>query len=378
MATILIADDERINRALLRAYLVAGGHEIQEATNGEEAVAIAAATPIDLALLDVMMPGLDGFETTRRLKAAHADHFLPIILVTALTDQPSRRLGLLAGADEFLCKPVDPEELTLRIRNLLALRDTQLALLEQNIAHVELHRFRDEMTAMLVHDLKNPLGALLLNLDCATSRIGTPDGVDALADALVLGQRLHDLVTNMLEIQRLESARLRLDRREVELHDVVTPILTTRRWQVERQGIAFEAEHPAGCRIEADSVLLTRLLENLLDNALRHTPQGGRIMISGVELGEHVMLRVGNTGTPIPEHSRQLIFEKHGQVSGRSGRMNLGLGLYFCRLVAEAHEGRIWVEQSEELATVFVVEIPKKRRVMLPTDDGVDELRARG
>lgn len=369
MATLLIADDESINRKLLRAYLAEGGHEIHEAANGEEALVIAATTPIDLALLDVLMPGMDGFEASRRLKEANADRFLPIVLVTALSDQSSRRLGLLAGADEFLTKPVDPEELLLRVRNMLALRDAQVALLEENIAHVELHRFREEMSAMLVHDLKNPLGALLLNLDLASTCKGTAVADEALADAMALAERLRALIEDMLAVSRQEPARLQLEGRELDLHELVRPILSSRRWQIERQGIAFETTCPTSCRVEADGLLLTRVIENLLDNALRHTPSGGRIVLRGHEHDDRVVLRFGNTGTPIPPHLREHIFEKHGQADNRGGRMNLGLGLYFCRVVAGAHGGRIWVEETAELATVFVFEIPKQRRGTLRHDD---------
>jgi two-component system, sensor histidine kinase and response regulator len=348
MATILVADDERINRRLLRAYLAQGGHEVHEAASGDEAVEIASVTPIDLALLDVVMPGVDGFEATRRIKAAHTNRFLPVILVTRLTDQPSRRLGLLAGADEFLSKPVDSEELMLRIRNLLALRDAQV------------HRFREEMTAMLLHDLKNPIGALLLNLELATLTVGSPDGTTALANAVSLGQRLRDLVTNMLEIQRLESAEIELDRRELDLRDLLASILASRRWQIEHQGIELDLRCSAECWTHADGELLTRVVENLLDNALRHTPAGGRIMVDAGERDDRVVLRVGNTGTPIALERRQSVFDKHDQGGTRSAPSNLGLGLYFCRLVAAAHGGRIWIEDDEELATVFVFEIPAR------------------
>jgi two-component system, sensor histidine kinase and response regulator len=361
MANLLIADDERINRMLLRAYLAESGHQIHEAASGNQALEIAASTPIDLALLDVLMPGMDGFETTRRLKAAHANRFLPIVLVTALSDQPSRRLGLLAGADEFLTKPVDPEELLLRVRNMLALRDAQAALLEENVAHVELHRFREEMISMLVHDLKNPLGALLLNLDLARGAMGKPVAVEALDDAIALGDRLHALIKGMLEVQRQESARLRLQGAELDVHAIVAPIHSARRWQIERHGIAFEMSCLTGCTVEADAFLLTRVIENLLDNALRHTPSGGRIVLSGQSYDDRIALRFGNTGTPIPAHLREHVFEKHGQAGERGGRANLGLGLYFCRAVANAHGGRIWVEETPELSTVFVFEIPRRR-----------------
>src|SRR5215813_9967528 len=144
MARILIVDDSAVNRELLHAYLEGSGHELVDAATGEEALEIAERTTCDLVLLDVMMPGIDGFETARRLKQLHVTDFLPVILVTSLADQASRVLGLEAGADEFLSKPVDAQELHVRIRSLLALRAKDIALSAQNLALTELDRFKTE------------------------------------------------------------------------------------------------------------------------------------------------------------------------------------------------------------------------------------------
>ncbi len=110
--------------------------------------------------------------------------------------------------------------------------------------------------------------------------------------------------------------------------------------------------------IQADADLLTRAVENIFDNALRYTPAGGRIEVAVEESGQAVNLRIGNTGVPIPVEFRTAIFDKYNQSASASGRLNMGLGLYFCRLATEAHGGRIWVEQTEALPTVFVIQLP--------------------
>src|SRR5689334_4903365 len=129
MAKILVVDDEAVNRELIAAYLEGSGHELIEASSGDEALAIASAKLPDLVLLDVIMPGMNGFEVARRLNELAAEQYLPIVLLTALSDHTSRVVGLRTGADEYLCKPVDQFELSARIRTLLALRDKELALL---------------------------------------------------------------------------------------------------------------------------------------------------------------------------------------------------------------------------------------------------------
>src|SRR5437868_5677361 len=153
MAIILIVDDEALNRELLHAYLESSEHTLIDAESGEDALAAVARERPDIVLLDVMMPGLSGFDTVERIKAATRDQFLPVVLVTALADHDSRLRGLRAGADEFLTKPVDRHELLLRVANLLSLRAKESALIAHNVELVELQRFRDEMSAMIVHDL---------------------------------------------------------------------------------------------------------------------------------------------------------------------------------------------------------------------------------
>jgi len=110
--------------------------------------------------------------------------------------------------------------------------------------------------------------------------------------------------------------------------------------------------------VEADTDLVTRVVENLLDNAFRYTPRGGRIEVAARKSGERVAVSVGNSGPPIPREARALIFEKYGQTGADHGRMNVGLGLYFCRLAVEAHGGRLRVEERPDLPTVFEMDLP--------------------
>jgi len=156
MQKLLLVDDGPLNLALLHAHLDTCGYELLDATTGEEALEIAARTKPDLVLLDVRMPGIGGFETCRRLKRMVADRaeFLPIVLLTAHDDATARRQGLEAGANDFLGKPFDPIELTLRIHNLLALRES----------HQTIERKRDA-PASLVNNLKSPASAILANLE---------------------------------------------------------------------------------------------------------------------------------------------------------------------------------------------------------------------
>lgn len=361
MAKILIVDDDPLNRELLQAYLKGSGHEVLEAETGEHALALARNVTPDLVLLDVMMPGLSGFHTAGLIKELAPDEFLPVVLVTALSDHASRLEGLRAGADEFLTKPIERHELTIRIANLLSLRDKEAALRRRNIELVELHRFREEMSTMIVHDLKNPLTAVIANLGFAIDDSDIKaDTLDALRDSKTAANRAIRLLANLLDVARLEERQLRLRRSLVPVVDLVDPLLHQRQHVAGMRSISIHSAIAAGAEIYADVELIGRVIENVFDNALRYTPPGGRIAVGASVIERGVRVTIGNSGAAIPVEARGRIFEKYGQTGDGVGRMNLGLGLYFCRLAAEAHGGRMWVDETPELPTVFALELPRQ------------------
>ena len=359
MATVLIVDDDPVNRELLHAYLEGLGHQLVDASSGEQALELVDRAAPDLVLLDVMLPGLDGFATTQRIKERCRDELLPVILVTALDDQAARLRGLRSGADEFLTKPVDRHELELRMTHLLALRDKEAALARRNVELAELQRFRDEMSQLIVHDLKNPLTVMLTNLEFVLSddSIASPDAVEALRDSKAAGDRALRLLANLLDVAKLEAGRLQPQRSRAPLRALVDPLVQERLPLARSRGITITSRlHKEA--VHADVELIGRVVENIFDNALRYTPAGGLIAVEANEAEGAVQLRIGNSGAPVPPESRGRVFEKFSQAQEGVGRMNLGLGLYFCRLAIEAHGGRIWLEETPRLPTVFSLELP--------------------
>jgi two-component system sensor histidine kinase/response regulator len=319
---VLIVDDEPANRALLRAYLANQGHELVEADSGQAALERAADAPPDLVLLDVLMPGLDGFEVCRRLRSAQTDGFLPIVLVSALTDPDSRRGGLEAGADEFLSKPVDRQELLLRARNLLALR--------------ELRRFRDEMMGAVVHDLRSPLGALRINLRSSIEDWGDDAALDALRDAEASVARLSELVGVLAEVHQLErAAPLRLE--SVAAGRYLEAIIAPRRIRGRDRGIAWELACDESIELAADPIHFRRAVEALFDHVLRNTAKQTVIGVRAVR--DDARVRIAVTYTPT--------------TCGHPG-----LALYLCRLALDAHGGRFEVRESVGGPTRFVLELP--------------------
>jgi signal transduction histidine kinase len=212
---------------------------------------------------------------------------------------------------------------------------------------------------MIVHDLKNPLSVILSNLEYVVT--GSPlddDQREALMDSKAAGQRAVRLLAGLIDVAKLEAGHFHLRRSTLEVAQVVKPLVSQRVHLASARGIRLDTNIEDEARMNADIDLISRVIDNVFDNALRHTPSGGRIAVCGSAAGSSVLLRVGNTGRAIPVEQRGRIFDKFAQSSTEIGRMNLGLGLYFCRLAAEAHGGRMWVEETPELPTVFGLELP--------------------
>jgi two-component system, sensor histidine kinase and response regulator len=359
MPKILVVDDDEKNRKLLRACLADATTTVLEAASGEVALERIAHEDPDLVLLDVMMPGLDGYETTRRIKEAAGDTFLPVIIVTGRSDRDSRLRGLEHGADDLLIKPIDTDELTLRVRNLLALRNKELTLRSRDLDVLELMRFREEMSGLLVHDLKSPTAIVELSLDYLQREPLDldPGAAEALADARGATRRISRIVNNMLDLVRLESQRLVLRRAATNPARLLSAVARERAALTRQRTVTVDLDLDDRLEVQADIDLLTRVIENVVDNSLRHVPDGGHILLSVGARGHSATLLIGNDGPAVPADMRQAIFEKWNRGGQAATGRNLGLGLYFCRLAMEAHGGRIWV-RDEPLPTVFGLEIP--------------------
>jgi signal transduction histidine kinase len=364
---ILIVDDDVDARELLRIYLHDGGYDTVEAENGEEAVELATEVGPDLVLMDAMLPRMNGFEAARRIKQGLSGEFLPIMMVSALRDQSSKLLGYRIGVDDFLSHPVDRIELGVRVAALLALRERHAALTRRTEELTELQRFRDEMSSMVVHDLKNPLSVILANLAYAVEELRNaagavdPDVAQSLVESQEAGRRLLRLITNLGDTARIEASRLPTIAETAAVGDILRQIAAQRRVIASTREIRVEVHVPAEIEATIDVDLVTRAIENVLDNAIRYVSSGGNIVLSAARHGDDFEIAVGNDGPRIPDEARHTLFEKYGQTGRHSGRMNLGLGLYFCRLAAEAHGGELVLRESDDLPTIFVFRLPITR-----------------
>jgi PAS domain S-box-containing protein len=264
---------------------------------------------------------------------------------------PSPAHGLIYASARDVTK-------TVQLEQGLTLENEALA--GKNDALVELGRFKDDVAAMIVHDLKNPLAVIVANYDFILDEFeGSTESLEALRASRTAGQRMLRLLANLLDVSRLEAGTLKVCRSEVVLSELLESVAEQRRVLATSRNIEIVVAPSAHVKVAADADLVTRAVENIFDNALRHTPSGGMIEIELREVGPDIEIRIGNSGDAIPVGARRTIFEKYWQAAAETGHMNLGLGLYFCRLAIEAQGGGIWVEESERLPTVFGIRLPR-------------------
>jgi signal transduction histidine kinase len=182
---------------------------------------------------------------------------------------------------------------------------------------------------------------------------------EAVDDARIAGSRTLRLLANLLDITRSEAGRLVLRRARLPLREVVAPVVERYQRLASARNITMAIEIDDALEVDIDADLLMRVIENILDNSLRFTPVDGRIVAAAASTTDGaVAFTIGNSGPPIPVAARERIFDKYAQGDSNLRRANIGLGLYFCRLVAEAHGGRIRVDETAALPTVFVLGLP--------------------
>jgi two-component system, sensor histidine kinase and response regulator len=363
---ILIVDDDRLNIRILSGILKTEGYTLADANTGERALEAYASFKPHLVLLDVMMPGIDGFETCRRLKKNHGDDCAPVIFITAKNESDDVVEGLSAGGADYLPKPFKPKEVIARIRSHLQnqlLSEQQKLLVEQlNKADAAKTRF----LGMAAHDLRNPLSSIRglaeFLMDGTVGHL-TTDQLDLVTTIHTASQSMLTLVNELLDVATIESGELRINPEPHNLTEIITKsvFLTNIEAAKKQTRVNFNPEQ-ASVVAKIDSAKMRQVVENLLSNAVKYSPPGSIIT---VEVREETGLRtcgfsVKDQGPGIPENERHKLFQDFGRLSAQptAGEKSTGLGLAICRKIVEAHHGSVVAENLPDRGCEFRVTLP--------------------
>ncbi|MEH1863552.1 MAG: hybrid sensor histidine kinase/response regulator [Nostoc sp.] len=361
---ILAVDDTPDNLILVQAILESEGYEIDLVSDGIKALRQVEKSPPDLILLDVMMPGIDGYEVTRRIRNNPAISYIPILLITAFHES-SVVEGLDAGADDFIRKPFDTDELLARVRSLLRLKQS---LDEQQ----KMARQREDFVSRLTHDLRTPLVAAdrMLNLfEMETFCKISPEMKQAIAVMIRSNQNLMEMVNTLLEVYRFEAGKKTLNWEVCNLREISEEVVSELSPLTNEKGLILTIDtsklEPLGNNagiIMGDRLELRRVLNNLIANAIKFTDTGGitiRIFETSPLPGnqDSVTIEVQDTGYGIAPEDQATIFERFRQ--GKHKRSGSGLGLHLSHRIVEGHAGTIQVTSEVGKGTLFTVQIPK-------------------
>jgi len=371
---IMIVDDEEVNIRLLKAMLMGEHYHILGLMSGREALELVPEMMPDLILLDVMMPGIDGFEVCERLKSNGMTKMIPVVMVTALRDREHRIKAMESGADDFLAKPVDKTELLLRMKSLLRiktyhdeLRESYGEIAQKNEKLKELEKVKEGLTHMIIHDLNNPLVAIsgTLELLLLEKEVFSPRHKSAMEKCLNYCDDLQHQIQGLLDVHRMEETRIKPARKMTDVSMLVEDLLGQFKTKARLKGISL-VYHKNGdipC-VKMDGDLIKRVIANLLNNGVRHSPVGGHMELkAGSDPHKRcLMFDVRDSGRGLAPEYHARIFNKFEQVELKEAGVftgSSGLGLAFCKLAVEAHDGRIWVEsQGEGKGCTFKFVIP--------------------
>ncbi|QTA82992.1 Two component system response regulator/histidine kinase [Desulfonema limicola] len=367
---ILIVDDERYNINVLVDILKPDYRTIV-AKNGEEALKRTMTAPLpDLILLDIMMPGMDGYEVCRQLKSDPKTCFIPVIFITAMTETEDETKGLELGAIDYITKPVSPPIVRARVKNHLALKlalekiETQKEKLdEQNKALIEAARLREDVERITRHDIKTPLNAVigfsqfLMMADNLTD--AQLDGLKTIEDA---GYRILNIINLSVDLFKMERGIYPFTPAIVNLLLVINKIIIETRELVRLRNLSVNVsikgipvDKNDIFTVQGDELLCYSMLANLIKNALEASPEGETISIILDEDEDAALITIHNKGV-VPVDIRENFFDIYVTSGKETGT---GLGTYSAKLIAETQNGRISMTTSETEGTYVTIKLPK-------------------
>jgi signal transduction histidine kinase len=352
---ILIVDDVFDNLLVLEAVLEDNNYELILVEDSKIALNMVEESPPDIILLDVMMPEIDGYEFTRRIRQNQALPFIPILLITAHYES-SVVEGLDAGADDFIRKPFDPDELHARVRSLLRLKHS---IDERD----QMANLRADFVSRFTHDLRIPLVAsnrvlklLLEGRFCDVS----PQLQEIIDTMIGSNQDLLEMVNTLLEVYRHEAGCKTLKIVPCDIQELVSEVAQELTHLAEEKGLALNLElaektTETGSIVMGDRVEMRRVLTNIVGNAIKFTDKGS-IEIRSRLTPTTITIDIQDTGPGISKQDQAILFERFRQ--GKHQRSGSGLGLYLSRCIVEAHQGRIDVTSEPGQGSTFTIHLP--------------------
>ena len=361
---ILVVDDTPANLRVLSRLLTDNGYKVRPVPNGALAIEAVKAAPPDLIFLDIRMPDMDGYEVCERLKQDSASRNIPVIFISAMSEIEEKVKGFKSGCVDFITKPFQEGEVLIRLENHLTIRRQRQEIQTQYVKLKELEVMRETLIQMIVHDLNNPLHAILGFGQLLTGHLQRMDTEQASRDAASITSSAGaaiDMIEAILDVAKLECNEMSLNVTSVDIFSAVADAVKGMRPLLDQDDLHIHQVIPDDIpQIHSDAGLFGRILVNMISNAIKFSPTGGTITISAVLRQEMVQMSVSDQGPGIPEEYSIRIFEKYGQIESRKTgtKYSTGLGLTFCKMAVEAHGGEIGIINNKDGGSTFWFTLP--------------------
>ncbi|MBD2188674.1 hybrid sensor histidine kinase/response regulator [Pseudanabaena mucicola] len=372
---VLVVDDNPTNLSVLVNLLRDVGMRVLVATDGESAIDQISYIKPDLILLDVMMPGIDGFETCLRLKKDPDTAKIPIIFMTALSETVDKVRGLSIGAVDYITKPFEHEEVLVRIRTHLTLAKQRATIESQNqdlqVEICDRKRAEEALTIFLhavSHDLRNPVTGLLMVLNNLTQTSNYEGNIvlpkDTLERMRQSGERQLTLINSLLESHVNDVHGIVIHQQPTTIRDIIQSAIDDMQPLLDKEETATHVQISDDLPLAfVDSAHVCRVFQNLIANAIKHNPPQLNLTISAQLNKDNMLLcAVTDDGIGMTKEQSEDLFElySHGKSHNKLNRrsLSLGLGLYICRQIVQAHGGQITVTSESQVGSTFWFTLP--------------------
>ena len=362
---LLVVDDVQTNVLLLKALLSKDGYGILVANNGQEALEVIRNENPDLILLDVMMPGMDGFEVAERLKSEEYRCEIPIIFLTALDDTQSNVNGFKLGAGDFISKPFRKEELMVRIKHQLSLVAARRIIEEKNEELRKTIAGRDKMYSVIAHDLRSPMASMKMLLNTIMMSVEKdkidPDIFDMLEMSNKTSEEVFSLLDNLLKWTKSQLGKLTVIPQKLDISGLADGVVEVMNSVAEVKHIKLIRTDHESFFVYVDIEMIKSVLRNLISNAVKFSNPDSDIKVGIKAEDGKVIVSVTDSGKGIKKEDQHKLLKDstHFTTYGTNSEEGSGLGLLLCRDFARKNGGELWFESEENLGSVFSFSLPQ-------------------
>ncbi len=362
---LLVVDDVQTNVLLLKALLGKEGYGILVANNGQEALEVIRNENPDLILLDVMMPGMDGFEVAERLKSEEFRCEIPIIFLTALDDTQSIVNGFKLGVGDFISKPFRKEELMVRIKHQLSLVAARRIIEEKNEELRKTIAGRDKMYSVIAHDLRSPMASMKMLLNTIMMSVEKdkidPDIFDMLEMSNKTSEEVFSLLDNLLKWTKSQLGKLTVIPQKLDISELADGVVEVMNSVAEVKHIKLIRTDHESFFVYVDIEMIKSILRNLISNAVKFSNPDSEIKVGIKAEDGKVIVSVTDSGKGIKKEDQHKLLKDstHFTTYGTNSEEGSGLGLLLCQDFARKNGGELWFESEENLGSVFSFSLPQ-------------------